>query len=220
MKEFFDSSKLMNRFFKKVDNAYWDIMTGRIGVKTNEGISTIEGTGDDAQVVINIMDQFAMPVPAFAQNTPVSAVAEGDLIFSNAGNVLGWVTKKNDKSFTIMKPSGQSTSWTPPKVQMFGLDGGGVMVLRSLVNMLPGGTSGLGAMQNMIMPMMLMGGNNIDLESMLPIMLMSQMGIPNADGTSTPATGLNMNNMLMPMMMMQMMKGNNTKFSGSDRFTR
>ena len=213
--------KMMNRFFRKIDNVKWDLFTGRIGVATSEGIVTIEGEGEDAQIVLNLMDQFGMPVPAFAQNTPLNAVAVGDLIFQG-NNIKGWVTevvakttttvdtddatkpaKTNTevKRFKLMTPSGTSTTWTPPKVSMLGFDSG-VMVLRSLMNMLPGGESGLNSMQGMLMPMMMMGGD-MDLEKLMPMMLFSQLG---ASGTGADAMGAN-GNMMQMMMMMQMMGG-------------
>jgi hypothetical protein len=205
---------MMNRFFRKVDGAVWDLMTGRIGIRSADGIVTIEGEGDDAQVTINMLEQFGMEIPAFAQSTPVASVTLGDLIYGTKG-VLGWVVKKTDKSLTLMRPDGTRSTWVPPKVQMLGFDSG-VMVLRSLINMLPGGSTGLGAMQSSIMPLLMMGGENIDLDSMMPILLMSQIGTPgvtNPDGTPAPAAASPFGgNMIQTMLMMQMMQ----KLGGSD----
>lgn len=208
-------NKMMNRFFRKVDGVVWDLMSGRIGIKSKDGITTIEGEGDDAQVVINMLDQFGMEVPAFAQSTPVASVTVGDLIYG-AKEVLGWVVKKNEKSLVLMKPDGTRSTWSPPKVQMLGLDSG-VMVLRSLINMLPGGQGGLGQMQSSLMPMLMMMGNGddgmgLDLDSMMPMMLMSQMGMPTADGTTAAANPFGGGNMMQTMLLMQMMKkmGNNS----------
>ena len=198
------SSKLMDRFFKKVPNVVWDLSTGRIGVKNKDGIVTMEGTGEDAQVSLNMFDQFGIEVPAFAQSTPVDAVQVDDLIYSN-NKPLGWVIKKNDKSFRILKDDGTQTTWTAPKVLMMGLDTGGVMVLRSLLNMLPGGSGGLAGMQSMLMPMLMMGGDSLDLDSIMPMMLMSQVGAASPDGSVTPPMG-NMASMMPMLMMMGMMK--------------
>lgn len=204
--------KMMNRFFRKVDNVVWDLFTGKIGVQTADGITTIEGTGDDAEVQLNLMDQFGMAVPAFAQSTPIDAVAVGDLIYAD-GKPKGWVIAVNEKaatkektaskSFTLMSPSGTTVSWKPPKVAMLGFDSG-VMVLRSLMNMLPGGNDGLASMQGMLMPMLMMGGD-MDIEKMMPMMLFSQLG---ASGTGADAGG---NNMMQTMLMMQMMGGMGNK---------
>ena len=152
MKDLFNSNKLMDRFFRKVDSAVWDLMTGRIGTKTKDGIVTVEGEGDDAVISLNMLDQFGIGVPAFAQNTAKGDVRIGDMIFGASGP-LGWVTAINEKSFNLLKPDGTHTTWSPQKVQMFGFDSG-VMVLRSLMNMLPGGSSGLAGFQGAMLPMM------------------------------------------------------------------
>lgn len=216
--------KMMNRFFRKVNNVKWDLFTGRIGVTTDEGIVTITGEGDDAQIEINMMDQFGMPVPAFAQNTPLASVAIGDLIYQGK-SIKGWVTEVvrapgvttpstvdgepdvvtvgDVKRFKLMTPGGTTTTWTPPKVSMLGFDSG-VMVLRSLMNMLPGGKAGVDNMAGMMMPMMMMGGDSgMDLDKMMPMMLMSQLGTA---GDGSNAMGMN-GNMMQMMMMMQMMGG-------------
>ena len=202
-------NKMMNRYFRKVNGVVWDMMTGKIGVVSNEGITTISGEGDDAQIEINLMEQFGMPVPAFAQNTPVAAVAVGDLIYGD-NKVKGWVTEvlkkeTDDKTtfkFKIMTPSGTSTTWTPPRVSMLGFDSG-VMVLRSLMNMLPNGKTSLDSMTSMLMPMMMMGGD-VDMDSLMPMMLFSQLG---ASGTGTDANPMMGNQMIQMMMMQQMLGG-------------
>ena len=207
------NNKLMDRFFRQVDGVVWDLMTGKVGVRTSDGIITLEGTGDDAQVTINMFDQFGLEVPAFAQSTPSASVAVGDLIYGDR-KALGWVVSVNVKpsptvpdvdssvapssvkSFTLMTPDGTRKSWTPPKVSMLGFDSG-VMVLRSLMNMLPGGNAGLGQMQNMLMPMLMMGGDGVDLNSIMPLMLFQAT---NGSGD----TG-GMGNMMQMMLMMQLM---------------
>lgn len=194
------AQKMMGRMFRRVDNAVWDMMTGKIGIQTDDGIATIDGVGDDAQISINIIENFGMPLPAFAQSTPVDAIKEGDFIY-NGTKPLGWIVEKKEKSFRILKPDGTRTTWTPPKVSMIGFDmgAGGPLVLRSLFNSLPGGESGLAGLQGMLMPMMMLGGD-VDLESMMPMILMSQNGMMGG------AVGGN-GNMMQTMMMMNMMKG-------------
>lgn len=197
MNAMFNNSKLMDRFFRKVDNVVWDLMSGRVGIKTREGIVTIEGEGDDAAVTLNLFEQFGIEVPAFAQNTPVAAVAVGDLIYGSKGP-LGWVVEKNEKSFKLIKEDGTKTSWTPPKVATFGFDSG-VMVLRSLVNMLPGGNTALNGMQSVIMPMLMMN-EDLDLGSLMPMMMMGQFGNP----AGTPEAAASQNQMMQMMQMMMM----------------
>lgn len=208
----FNPNKLMDRFFKKVDNVVWDLMSGRVGIATSEGITSLEvskdGDDDVYEVSLNMMDQFGMAVPAFAQNTPVEQVNVGDLIHG-ARDITGWVVGKRGKAFEILKPNGQRTTWQPPKVKLMGVDGvNGVMVLRSLMNMLPGGDNSLQGMQSMMMPLMMMGDGNIDFEKIMPMMLMSQMGnsATDADGNANPMGGMNMQNMMPMLMMMSMGK--------------
>ena len=115
----------------------------------------------DAQVSINLFEDFGMAVPAFAQSTPVESIGLGDMIYSTAQNkIQGWVVKRSasGKSFKILKTDGSKTEWSPPKVQMLGFETG-TMVVRSLLNMLPGGaagTNGLEGMQNSLTQMLMM----------------------------------------------------------------
>jgi len=202
------ADKLMSRFFRKADGVVWDLMTGKIGVITDEGIATLDGTGEDATVNINLMDEFGMPLPAFAQSTPKGDVQIGDIIVRSDKNArnIAWVVNKTEDGdkikFRLIKPNGEFANWNPPKVSLMGMDGG-IMVLRSLMTMLPNGDKGLGQMQSMLLPMMMMGGGDLggDLEKMMPLMLMSQMN----GGTD----GGGMGNMMQTMMLMKMMGGGN-----------
>lgn len=200
------NKNFIDRFFRPVDNVVWDLMTGKVGFQNGSSIITIDlgDLNDDkteapnAQPVENPFNDFGMAIPAFAQSIPLDNVNIGDMIYQNK-KVMGWIVKKRDKSFKVMKVDGTRSDWTPPKVQMLGFDSG-VMVLRSLINMLPDGQAGLGNMQGMLMPMMAMGmAGGDDMKSMLPLMLMSQTG---AGGTAA-----NMGNMLPMLMMMKMMGG-------------
>lgn len=202
--------KFMSRMFRKADGVVWDLMSGKIGVQTDEGIVTLEGEGEDARVNVNMFDDFGVALPAFAQSTPIAAVKAGDIIYSGKSKISWVVEVKNpgtDKiTFRVIKPDGTLSSWNPPKVSMLGLESG-VMVLRSLMTMLPGGANGLGQMQNMLLPMMMMGGDmgGSSMEKMMPLMLMSQMNSGGAAGGT--ADGGGMGQMMQTMMMMKMMSG-------------
>ena len=204
-------NRLMNRFFRRVDGMVWDLMTGKVGIRTEQGILTLEGEGAEAELVENMFDQFGIELPAFAQATKVEDIKLGDLIYGGRG-LRGWVVKLppktgKGKDFTLLKTDGTRGAWRPPKVKSLGIDLGGAMVLRSLMNTLPDG--GLGDMQNMLMPMMMMGGMGGgdggggmgfgDLEDMLPMLLMSQSGMMGDAGGG--------GNMMQTMMMMKMMGG-------------
>lgn len=246
----FGADKFMERMFKKADGVVWDLMTGKVGIKTpSNEIATLTGNGDDAQVEINMMEQFGMEIPAFAQNTPIANVNIGDVIYFGSRETPGWVIERlygvkptgsttpakrggvkaapvdavseanvdtSNVRFTLMKVDGQRTTWKPPKVTMLGMGDNGVMVLRSLMSMLPGGAAGLQGMQGMMMPMMMMGGEDMDFEKIMPLMLMGQMQAPvvtNPDGTQVVQQNP-MAQMMPMMMMMQMMKGNGGNLFG------
>ncbi len=201
-------NKFTDRMFKKVDNAVWDLMSGTVGFKTREGILSIDlgekdtkGNHNDPQIVINLMDEFGMAIPAFAQNTPASMIEMGDLVYSAAtGNALGWIVKKNPKSFDLLKPDGTRSNWTPPKVQMLGMESG-VMILKSFMSMLP--QEGANNFQNSLMPMMMMGMMDGDdkMDSLIPMMLMS-------------STMGNNNQMMSMLPMMMLMKEGGSMFGG------
>lgn len=206
------SKAFMNRMFRQVNDVVWDMMTGKMGVSTKEGIMTLDDSdADNPCVSLNMFDAFGMGVPAFAQNTPVDQVKAGDLLVGPK-EIIGWVVSVNDggKSFQMLKPTGTVSKWVPPKVQMLGFDSG-VMVVRSLLNLLPTGTDGLSQMQQWLQMMMFMGNGEINFEKVMPMMLMSQMSAPA--GTD-PATTTNPIAQMMPMMMfMNMMKGGEGKFA-------
>lgn len=216
----FNPQKLIDRLFRKADNVVWDLMTGKTGYRTNDGIVTIEIEGVDPdqtfQTVVNPIDGMGMEVPAFAQQTALDAVKVGDMILTASS--VGWVTVLKPKSISLIRPDGTHTTFTPPKTQLLDF-GSGVMVVRSLLNALPGGQAGLGNISSMLMPMMLMGGGDSDMmEKMLPMLLLSQgmgatSGVPDATGAN-PMAGMNMSQMMPMMMMMSMMKGNNSPFGG------
>lgn len=202
----------MNRMFRQVNDVVWDMMTGKMGVSTKEGIMTLDDSdADNPCVSLNMFDAFGMGVPAFAQNTPVDQVKAGDLLVGPK-EIIGWVVSVNDdgKSFQLLKPTGTVSKWVPPKVQMLGFDSG-VMVVRSLLNLLPTGTGGLGQMQQWLQMMMFMGNGDINFEKVMPMMLMTQMSAPA--GTD-PAASTNPMAQMMPMLMFaNMMKGDGGKFT-------
>jgi len=203
---------LMNRFFRRVDGVVWDLMSGKIGVQTKDGVAAIEGEGDDATININWFEGMAVAVPAFAQSTPKEAVNVGDMIYTT-GDTPGWVISKSEKgTFKIIRANGTIQAWNPPKVQMFGLDSG-VMVVRSLTAMLPGGASGLGNMQSMLLPLIMMGGDDVDLEKMMPMLLFMQTGAGGTPGADPAVGGNAMMQMLQMQIMMQMIGGDRDDIS-------
>lgn len=204
------NSTFVNKFFRPVDNMVWDMMSGRVGVQTRDGILTLEldnNAPEESTIVSNPFEDFSVALPAFAQSIPTDQINIGDMIYSSARNgIMGWVVKKTEKSYRVMKTDGTVSQWNPPKVQMMGFDSG-VMIVRSLINT-TGGSQGLGDFQNMMMPMLAMGMlDDQDMTSkMMPLMLMTQTGMGgNAQG---------MMPLMMNMMMMKMMMGDSAKPTG------
>lgn len=225
-KQFPGMNKLMDRMFRKAEGVVWDLMSGRIGVQTDEGIATLNGTGDDAEVSLNLMDDFGMALPAYAQSTPKNGVMVGDIIYRGAKNNIAWVIEKKEVEkdgvitykFKLMKPNGETTSWNPPKISLMGFESG-VMVLRSLISMLPGGQGDLANMQGMMMPMMLLlgdddedeGGNEM-MDKMMPFILMQMV---NGQGAAGGMGG--MGGMMQMMFMQKLMGGKNDLFGGGSK---
>lgn len=189
--------KLVGRFFRKVDDAVWDMTTGKLALKQGDSILTLEGADEkDAQVSENLFAALSVPVPAFAQQVALADIKFGDIIYGDKG-ALGWVLKKTAKTVTIMTKQGQTSTITPRKVVMMGGNGDTLLVLRSLFNMAGGTEQGFAGMQQSMLPMlMLMGDNDKADGDMISTMLMMQMM-----GGQQAGAGMN------PMMMLAMMKG-------------
>lgn len=212
--------KLLKTQFRKVNGVVWDLTTGKIGVKKSDQIFSLDGefstdpnTEDDIGISVNVLDDFGIAIPAFAQNTPVDSIQLGDLIYGATGP-LGWVVKKNEKSFELLKPEGTRSRWTPPKVKSLMFDQHGAMVLRSLINMFGGSgkaEEGLLGLQNSMLPLLMMTGDDNNsllsgkFDKMIPFMLMS--GGFGGSGSSLSNGGM-VGNLFQMMMMMKLMGGN------------
>ena len=220
-------NNITDRFFRKVDSMVWDLTTGKLGIVTDEGIATLDlgtlaedGTADNPSVNINALTEFGFALPAYALGVQVADINVGDVIY-NAGKrkILGWVTAKKDNRFELLKEDGTSGRWSPPAVKILGFDTG-VMVVRSLFNML-GGTGGVDNLNGNVMQLVMMSqmfGDGLDddkLGNILPFLLMGQLKI---GGFDTSTGGMSQ---LFPLMMMgQMFSGNKGGKSGSNFFDR
>lgn len=208
--------KMMARQFKRADGIVWDMTNGRLGVETEDGIATIVIDGEDHCIEINPISQMSFELPAFAQATNPDDVKVGDLIyFGTKADKPGWVIERKEKkaqngktttTFKLMHTTGTTSPWTPPKVQMLGAGDNGVMVVRALGSMLPNGEAGVGDMQNNLFMMMqlqsaMSGGQTMDMEQLMPIMLMGQV----------TGQGNNLMQAMMQMQFMQAMLGDGKK---------
>ena len=175
------SKRYMQRMMQPVQEAVWDMASGGLGIIGKDGsILTLDVISKDDGIFgvsQNDFAMFAMPIPAFAQQISVDSVVVEDFVYAN-GKPFGWVTKiiKSDSGnyvFEILKPNGQQSRWTPPKIQSVMMSGVNVQVLRTMISMF-GGDGKLDNIKDMIMPMMMMGGGNMDsISKMIPMMMMS-----------------------------------------------
>lgn len=180
--------KLTSRFFRKVEDAVWDMATGNIGLKQGDSVFTLTGASEaDAQVSEDMLAVMSIPVPAFAQPLAIKDIAFGDIIYGDKG-ALGWVIKKTAKTVTIMTKQGITSTITPRKVALFGANGNTFMVLRSLVAMSGGTNEGFAGIQQSMLPiLMMMDGKEGESGDMLSTMLMMQfMGGTQGAGAMNP----------------------------------
>lgn len=178
------ANKFTRRMFRRIAGLVWDIQTGQIGVKTENGIYTLtppETEGGDYGVTVNPFDAFGLDIPAFATQTAHADVALGDLIVGDKG-ILGWVITKTDAAFKVLDHNGQLKTYVPPKIAIMGQQG--TLVVRNLLN-LAGGQAGANNLVSSMLPLLALGGGEDKLESVLPFLLMSQQGA--AAGTTTAA---------------------------------
>lgn len=232
------SAKFLNRMFRKVDGLVWDLQTGTLGIRKNEGIYTLttdttaavpaSGSGDTAVAAVagsttygtsvNPFEVFSMAIPAFATQVPLAGIKEGDMIVGDR-DILGWVIGRNAASLKLLDANGFTKNYTPPKVAIMGQDG--ALVVQSLGGLF-GGQAGVAGLQSSLLPLLMLGdGATEGLDSILPIMLFSQMQATNpaaaalgANAAGAPAAAANPMASMLPMLMMQKLGKNKGKTGG------
>lgn len=183
------ANKFTRRMFRRIAGLVWDIQTGQIGVKTENGIYTLtapETEGGDYGVTVNPFDAFGLDIPAFATQTTHADVALGDLIVGDKG-ILGWVIAKTDAAFKVLDHNGQLKTYVPPKIAIMGQQG--TLVVRNLLN-LAGGQAGANNLVSSMLPLLALGGGEDKLESVLPFLLMSQQGAAGTAAAANPMSSL------------------------------
>lgn len=221
-------SKFLNRMFRHIGGLVWDLTTGKIGYRTQDGILTfsVEETPGPNDTIIktptvnaNPFDTFSVDIPAFAANTPLEQIDVGDVLVG-ANAVLGWVTETTGASLKYLSFDGHSKTYTPQKVAILGV-GGGTLIVKSLTSLL-GGDAGRQGLESQLLPLILLNGKD-GLEDTLPLLLMSTMGgvgggnigqmlmMKSLFGGQTGQGG----DMMEKFMMMQMLGGNTGGLFGS-----
>lgn len=237
------SAKFLNRMFRKIDGLSWDLQTGQVGVKTQDGsiatlvstttpgvaaVAASEGVAAVAaalasttfNISVNPFEMFSTPIPAFATQVPFERIGNGDLIVGDR-DILGWVVGKTGAALKLLDFKGMHKTYQPPKVQILNQDG--ALVVQSLGGLF-GGSNGLGGLQSSLMPLlMLTGGDSEGLDSIMPLMLFSQLQTSNpAAAADAAAVGGNpalaqspMASMLPLLMMSSLKKGKKTGAAGA-----
>lgn len=193
-------NKFMNRMFRRISSLVWDVTTGAVGVKTDQGIFTVSFDDDNNPTLnVNPLDSFGLAIPAFATQVALADVKIADLVCGDT-SVLGWVVDKTAAALKLMDHTGRTFTWAPPKVAIMGTQG--VLVVQTLIS-LTGSPANAQSFAGSLLPLLMLGGEGGDskLEKMIPFLLMSQQS--GAAGAAAPAGGL-FNN---PMMLMMMMGG-------------
>lgn len=157
-----------NQLFTQVENASWDLLSGKVGFKNGDSIVTL----NEKRITRNPALAGALPpLPAFALPTNAAQIEVGDLVL-NGDVTIGFIIEKKDGgTFNTIDFNGRIGEWSAPEGVLFG----DTKVVRSLTSML--GTEKTG-IQSMLMPFLLMGK---DVGSMLPILLMSKIGVPGTE---------------------------------------
>lgn len=189
------ANKFLDRMFRKVQGLVWDLTSGQVGLKDQNGIYTLvqETEGDNVVfgVSVNPFDSLGTALPAFATQTPIEQVELGDIIVGER-EILGWVVEKRDRSLKLLDKNGMTKNYTPPKVAIVGANG--VLVVKNLFN-LAGGQQGFLGLQNNLLPLLALGGDS-SIEKLLPMILMQTMtgAATGAPAQANAAAG--MSNML------------------------
>lgn len=215
------SALLTKNMFRKVDSLVWNLLDGKIGQRTTNGIATFEaiaaippvaatatepatpGEPASGQVSVNPFENFSKAIPAYAIKTALTEVKPEDLVYGAQGP-LGWVVTARSASLQLMDREGHVKNYVPPKVEMLGI-GSGVMVVRSLFNMF--GQEGVAGLSNSLMPLLMMSGDGGlgELDEVLPLILFSGMNA-QANGNSAAGAFGSVNPMML--MMLAGKKGN------------
>lgn len=176
-----NSKKFLNRLFRRIHGLTWDVITGSVGLQTENGIYTVSMKEDGTpELSVNPIEDFGLALPAFATQSAHADVQPLDIIVGDQG-IIGWVLEKTASSFKVLDHNGHTKTYTPPKVAVFGNQG--VLVVRNLLN-LTGGANNANSFASSLLPLMMLGGGDAQLEKMLPLLLLSSQGgaMPAAGG--------------------------------------
>lgn len=178
---------MANNFYCEVPNILFNSQF-RMGIKNSNNeilVMNQDVSNGEFYLTTASFELFEMEIPAFAVATPVTNLAIGDIVVTN-GRAIGWVVELNivKGHYRYMTTSGTISNWTKPILNTT-FNSKNVMVVKSMIGM--------------------DGGIGVNMQSMMPMILMSQMRENNGGGKS---------DIFETMMMMQMMGGMNPMMGG------
>lgn len=196
----FNTSKFMNKMFRRVEGVVWCPISGATCLRTTDGIyNYVPGhDGETGSVSVNLID-VSIALPGFAMATPFEQAQIGDLVVGDG--VIGWIDEKLVNSYRIKDHRGFTKIYSPPKVEIMGVSG--ALIVRNFF-------SAAGGAQNVnsMLPLLMMAGDDSKIEKLLPFLLMQQ-GQSGGQNSGGAAPAMN------PMLMMMLMKDGG--FGGSKK---
>ena len=203
------NNKFLNRMFRKIGGVVLDILSGSVGVKTEQGIFTfaVDEEGN-AGLTVNPLDLGSFSLPAFAFQKPVADIRVGDLVVGD-NSILGWAiqdSRPDSVSLKLLDTNGNTKTYVPPKVAI--MNSTGVLVVQNLFSTGVPTANGTAAPTNTMatmLPLLLMGDGDIDPTTLL---LLSG-GLGGNAGAGAPAA-------MNPMMLLALTGGLGDK-SGSGK---
>jgi len=174
-----DKTALMNRMFKEVTVSY-DMMSNQMALTNESGnLVSVDWSTDQPTIVENLLGDFGMELPAFAQAVPISTVKKKSIILDRNGEICGWVTDIDADRLEVLTLSGEITTMTASAVSMgMGSMGKTVMVVMDMFSGMQGaqveGQPDQGAMMQQMFMMSAL--SNSDMDPMMLAMMMQGQG--------------------------------------------
>lgn len=189
------SNKFIRRVFRRIDGVVWDLLTGKVGVKTPDGVFTLETSGEGDTLAhgisVNPIDVGSFALPGFAMLTQLDEVNAGDIVVGDH-KILGFAESTTGAKVNVIDLQGQHKSFTPPKVAIGGQSG--VLVVKNLFN-LTGGADGASAFAGNMLPLLALLGDKTGDDG-LTTMLMVQALSGAQGGAAAGGNAGGMNAML------------------------
>jgi hypothetical protein len=160
------SNSIRNSIFREVVGVVLDISSGKLGIKTTDGISTYTG----GRISTNPVTEMGFDIPAFAMRVPVTDLVEGDIIVNNEDT--HFFQAHTDNGYTIVTCNGEVRNIGGVTNMFFGENT--VLAVKNMFGNL--GSSKKNKGMNPMMMAMMMGSNSNSKFDMKTFAMMSMMG--------------------------------------------